>query len=146
MRSGTFLVLGLGCCFLPGCGQRHLPPGAQYAMAEALLRHELAAEHSHLGKNGGRCPCYVLVGEQDLPPERVAALANTGVSFLPGSASFLPGSAWMAGTGLRVHIGLPRHRWNGNFDVALTYDCGPHCEELASSLMRYDGSRWRVIQ
>jgi hypothetical protein len=108
-------------------------------MAEVLLRHELAAPRSHLGKNGGLCPCYVLVGEQDLPPERVAALADAGITFLPGSA-------WTAGRGVRVHIGLPRPRWNGNFDVALTYDCGPQCEEFDSSLMRYDGSRWRVIQ
>jgi hypothetical protein len=107
-------------------------------MAEALLRHELASPQSHLGAHGSRCPCFVLVGEQDLPPERLAALTATG-------ATFLPGSSWSARQGLRVHIGLPRHRWNGNFDVALAYDCGPTCQESGSALMRYDGSRWRVI-
>ena len=107
-------------------------------MAEVLLRHELASPHSHLGTRGSRCPCFVLVGEQDLPPQQVAALAATG-------ATFLPGSAWSAGQGVRVRIGLPRHRWNGNFDVALAFDCGPGCGESAAALMRYDGSRWRVI-
>jgi hypothetical protein len=124
---------------IAGCAQRHLPAGSQYAMAEALLRHELAAaQSSHLGPNGARCPCYVLVGERDLPPEHLIALAGTGVTFLPGSA-------WSAGKGLRVHIGLPRHLWNGNFDVALSIECGPRCEESASLLMRYDGSRWHVL-
>jgi hypothetical protein len=122
-----------------GCGQRHLPAGSQYAMAEVLLRHQLAARPSPMGAQGTRCPCYVLVGERDLPAQSAAALATTG-------ASFLPGSAWSAGKGLRIHVGLPRRRWNGNFDVALTYDCGPQCVQSASVLMRYDGSRWRVIE
>jgi hypothetical protein len=135
LRYGALVVL---FC-IAGCAQRHPPPGSQYAMAEILLRHELVAQHSHLGPNGTRCPCYVLVGGQDLPAEHIAALAGTG-------ALFLPGSTWSAGKGLRVRIGLPRHRWNGNFDVALAYDCGPQCEEFASSIMRYDGSRWRVIR
>ncbi len=101
-------------------------------MAEVLLRHQLPAL---------RCPCYVLVGDRDLPAERAAALTMaTGVTFLPSSA-------WSAAKdGLRVRIGLPRPRWNGNFDVAVAYDCGtPQCVQAANSLMRYDGSRWRVI-
>jgi hypothetical protein len=137
LRYAALLVL-VGSS-LAGCTQRHLPPGSQYAMAEVLLRRELTAPQSHLGSHGARCPCYVLVGDQDLPAERTAALAATGVTFLPGSA-------WSVGKGLRVHIGLPRHRWNGNFDIALSYDCGPQCEESASSLMRYDGAGWRVIE
>ena len=135
MRYAALAVLILAT----GCAQRHLPPGAQYAMAEVLLRHELAAAHSHLGPGGARCPCYVLVGDEDLPPQHLATLTDTGVTFLPGGA-------WNRDKGLRVRIGMPRHRWNGNFDVTLTYDCGPQCEESASALMRYDGSRWRVVR
>jgi hypothetical protein len=115
-----------------GCAQRHLPAGAELPMAEVLLRQRLHAL---------RCPCYVFVADRDLPAERAAALTmTTGVTFLPGSA-------WSLGKqGLRVRIGLPRPRWNGNFDVAVTYDCGPReCLQTANSLMRYDGSRWRVV-
>jgi len=128
----------LAASLVGGCAQRYLPPGSQFAMAEVLLRHELAAPQSALGTHAVRCPCYVLVGDRDLPPDRAAALTTTGVTFLPGSA-------WSTGRGLRVRIGLPQPRWNGNFDVALTYDCGPQCVRSANALMRYDGSRWRVI-
>lgn len=107
-------------------------------MAEVLLRHELAAPRSHLGTHGARCPCFVLVAEQDLPPQQLASLSSTG-------ATFLPGSSWSAGQGLRIRIGAPRHRWNGNFDVSLAYDCGAGCQQSVTALLRYDGSRWRVI-
>jgi hypothetical protein len=141
LRHGALVTLIFTVlAFMVGCARKHPPPGAQYAMAEVLLRHELETPSSHLGPGGARCPCYVLVGEQDLPPERAAALADTGVTFLPGSA-------WSAGKGLRIHIGLPRTRWNGNFDVAVGYDCdAERCGETASSIVRYDGSRWRVIR
>ncbi len=141
MRHGAAVALiSTVLAFMAGCARQHPPPGSQYAMAEVLLRHELAAPRSHLGPRGARCPCYVVVGAQDLPRERAAALADTGVTFLPGSA-------WTAGKGLRVHIGLPRTRWNGNFDVAVGYDCDAQaCRETASSIVRYDGSRWRVIR
>jgi hypothetical protein len=109
-------------------------------MAEVLLRHELAAKGSHLGAAGSRCPCYVLVGDRDLPPERALALADTGTTFLPGTR-------WMQGKGVRIRIGLPRTRWNGNFDVEVAYDCQEaQCSGSARWVMRYDGSRWRVIQ
>lgn len=131
----TFTLVSLATA----CSRRHPPPGSQYAMAEVLLRHELASPASHLGAHGSRCPCYVRVGAEDLPADYAAALANTGVTFLPESA-------WSAGKGLRVHIGLPRTRWNGNFDVAVGYECDVHrCEQSAGRLLRYDGSRWRVI-
>jgi hypothetical protein len=82
----------------------------------------------------------VLVGTQDFPRQHAAALADTGVTFLPASA-------WSADRGLRVHIGLPRTRWNGNFDVAVGYDCdAERCAQTVSSIVRYDGSRWRVIR
>lgn len=131
----TFTLVALAAA----CSRRHPPPGSQYVMAEVLLRHELAAPASHLGAHGSRCPCYVRVGDQDMPAEHAAALANTGVTFLPESA-------WSSGKGLRVHIGLPRTRWNGNFDVAVGYGCdAQRCEQSATTLLRYDGSRWRVI-
>jgi len=141
LRHGALVALIFTAFGLvAGCSRQHPPPGSQYAMAEVLLRHELAAPSSHLGPRGARCPCYVLVGAQDLPRERAAALADTGVTFLPESD-------WSAGKGLRVHIGLPRTRWNGNFDVAVGYDCdGERCGQTASSIVRYDGSRWRVIR
>jgi hypothetical protein len=133
------LILTLLACMV-GCTRQHPPSGSEYAMAEVLLRHELAAPSSRLGPRGARCPCYVRVGTQDFPRDRAADLADTGVTFLPESA-------WSAGKGLRVHIGLPRTRWNGNFDVAVGYDCDAQaCAQTAGSIVRYDGSRWRVIQ
>jgi hypothetical protein len=135
LRCGALAVL----ISIVGCGQRHLPPGSEYPMAEILLRHELASPRSHLGARGSRCPCFVRVGEQDLPPKQLAALTATG-------ATFLPGSAWRTGQGLRIRIGQPRHRWNGNFDVSLAYDCGAACVESGAALLRYDGARWRVIE
>jgi hypothetical protein len=141
LRHGALLALILTVLgFTVGCTRKHPPPGSQYAMAEVLLRHEVATPRSQLGPKGARCPCYVLVGAEDLPTARAAALADTGVTFLPASA-------WSVGKGLRVHIGLPRTRWNGNFDVAVGYDCdAERCAETASSIVRYDGSRWRVIR
>lgn len=140
MRNRALVILTLTVVGLvAACSRHHPPPGSQYAMAEVLLRHELAAPGSHLGTQGSRCPCYIRVGAQALPADHAAALADTGVTFLPESA-------WSAGKGLRVHIGLPRTRWNGNFDVAVGYDCdADRCEQSASTLMRYDGSRWRVL-
>jgi hypothetical protein len=109
-------------------------------MAEVLLRRELAATDSHLGASGARCPCYVRVGDHDLPPERASELRDTGVAFRPGSG-------WVEGRGLSVRIGLPRTRWNGNFDVDVGFDCkAARCKQSARWVMRYDGSRWRVIQ
>jgi len=142
LRPGALvglIIAVLGC--VAGCARKHPPPGSQYAMAEVLLRHELAAPRSHLGPGGARCPCYVLVGAKDFPRERAAALADTGVTFLPESA-------WSAARkGLRVHIGTARTRWNGNFDVVVGYDCDAQaCRETENAIVRYDGSRWRVIR
>ncbi len=137
MRLPALIVLAAS--LVAGCSQRHLPPGGQFAMAEVLLRHQLTAQPSPLGTRASRCPCYVLVGDQDLPAESAAALTSTGVTFLPGSA-------WSAGKGLLVRVGLPQPRWNGNFDVALGYDCEPQCAHSTNALMRYDGSRWRVLE
>ncbi len=121
-----------------GCGANHIPPGSQFAMAEVLIRHELASPRSYLQSHTDRCPCFVLVGEQDLPAEQLAALSRTG-------SAFLPGSSWVAGQGTRIRVGLPQSRWNGNFDVVHSYDCGRGCGGSGRALLRYDGARWRVI-
>ncbi len=128
-----------GLVFLAGCAQRHLPAGSEHAMADVLIHHELAAPRSFLAEHRSRCPCYVFVGDMDLSPAHLAALSDTGVTFLPGSAR-------VAGNGLGIRIGLPRHRWNGNFDVTQSYDCGPTCAGSGIAILRYDGSRWRVLR
>ena len=107
-------------------------------MAVALIRQQLSSAHSYLRTHGAACPCYVLVGEKDLAREQLAVLSATGLVFLPGGA-------WVEGHGVRLRIALPRSRWNGNFDVAYEFDCVPGCAASGTAVMRYDGSRWRVL-
>ncbi len=138
MKNIAFCAAVLSSTLLPGCGQRHLPAGSENGMAAALIRHELAAAPSHIGAHVSPCPCYVLVGGRDLAREQLAALSREGPSFVAGSA-------WAEGRGVRIRVGLPQHRWNGNFDVAYAMDCTPACAASGTAVMRYDGSRWRVL-
>jgi hypothetical protein len=136
LRSSVLILFILA---LSGCARSHVPAGSEYAMAAVLLRYELSMPLSYLGANRNRCPCFVSVADNDPPQAWLAALATTGVRFLPAST-------WHPGDGIRIRIGPPRSRWNGNFDVALSYDCGLNCAKASAALLRYNGRNWRVIE
>jgi hypothetical protein len=130
--AATLVIVG-------GCTQPPLPAGSENAIAEELILHELGSSGSYLAANRRLCPCFVRVGNRDLPPSELSKLSGTGILFLPGSK-------WVVGKGMEITIGLPDRRWNGDLTVTHSYYCSPLCASSATATLRYDGVKWRVLR
>jgi hypothetical protein len=79
----------------------------------------------------------------DLSPEGIAELRKDHIDAFPGSA-------WSQGStngsmAMRVSVGLPLRRRDGNYDVPYSYYCGPLCAGWYTVVMSHDQSGWHVV-
>ncbi len=141
----TFVLIGLCASTYAATNDKERSVRDRFEMAEALIRHELSDAKSYMYGNR-KFPFYVSVAGLDIPPEVIANLADTGVSFFPGSA-------WTAPTDSKVrmdrimsmNIGILRPRPDGNYDVSFGFYCGSLCGSGNTAVMSHDASGWHVI-
>ena len=125
-----FLALLTSCSF-PG-----LRTG-DTSFVDALIRHELSSTSSYMGANRSQS-YYVSVEGRDLSTIEIRRLSGAGVALLPGSA-------WRLGKGMKMTIGAPAQRPDGDFDVAHSYYCGERCAADVTSIMKRSGPNWSVV-
>ena len=114
----------------------------QSAVAEALIRHELASPESYLAQNlGYQPPFYLYLVEHDQPVDPPADLLRR---LSTARAAFLPGSGWTEGHGTRIGILAPSPLGFSLYRVRHSYYCGPLCASQNIAVMFYDGRRWHV--
>ena len=135
MRS-KLLLLVVSLLFA-ACADTSIRPSANYEMAAALIRHELSSSDSYMGANK-EFPFFVSVEGDDLPSDFIARLSDTGMAFFAGST-------WAEGKGMKMQIGAPKQRSDGNYDVSHSYYCGVLCASSNTAIMRHDQSGWHVL-
>lgn len=123
------------------------PPDLQGLMV-ALVRYQATAKDGYLHDN--RMPLYVSLSwpdrsrDLDLSPDAIRALADTGLQLHPGSA-------WPSAnpppdmTMMRMGVGLPMHRQDGDYDVQYGFGCGSLCGSSHTAVLRHDGNGWHVL-
>ena len=121
------------------------PPDLQGVMI-ALVRYQVAAKDGYL--HGNRMPLYVSVGwpdgarQLDISPDAIHRLADTGQRLFPGSA--WPSTAPPEGTLMRMGVGLPTRRPDGDYDVQYGFGCGSLCGSSHSAVLRHGADGWHV--
>jgi len=125
----------------------HPPPDLQGVMV-ALVRYQATAKDGYVHAN--RMPLYVSMSwpagdrQLDLSAEAIRRLADTGLKLFPGSA-------WPAGnappplTMMRMSVGLPMRRQDGDYDVQYGFYCGDLCASWHTAVLRHDAGGWHVL-
>lgn len=123
------------------------PPDLQGVM-KAVVRQQADVD-AHLASS--RMPLYVSIrapagnGMVDLSPESIQALERTGFLLLPGSAWQPPSDDTRVGTVMRLSMGTPIKRPDGDYDVTFGYWCGKACSSQYDAVLRHDASGWHVL-
>jgi hypothetical protein len=112
------------------------------AAAQALLRwqvseHKIAASATHY---------YVSVDQHDLPPEIAAALKDTGIDFLPGSAYKAAAPMPHVSHDWIISIGKAKRQPNGDYQIDWGYYCGTLCASGNTAILHRDASGWHVAE
>jgi hypothetical protein len=127
---------------------RHPAPDLQGVMV-ALVRYQMTAKDGYLREN--RMPLYVSMGwpdggrQLDLSTDAIRSLADTGLQLFPGSA-WPTGKAPPDLTMMRMGVGLPMHRPDGDYDVEYGFWCGSLCASSHTAVLRHDARGWRVLK
>lgn len=126
---------------------RHPAPDLQGVMV-ALVRYQATAKDGYV--RASRMPLYVSMGwpdgsrQLDLSPDAIRRLADT-------SLQLFPGSAWPSGkappdlTMMRMGVGLPMRRQDGDYDVQYGFWCGTLCASSHTAVLRHDAKGWHVL-
>jgi len=123
-------------------------PSDLQGMMKAVLRQQAEVD-AHLATS--RMPLYVSIrapaGDSmiDLSPESILALEQTGFLLLPGSAWQPPSADTRVGTAMRLSMGAPVMRPDGDYDAAFEYWCGTACSSRYDAVLRHDTSGWQVL-
>jgi hypothetical protein len=117
-----------------------------FAMAEALIRHDLTIQHTYLSENAKDFRFFASVQGIDFPDVLIGRLRDTGLAFLPGSTWKAPGSGTTVGNDMRMTIGEPTRRSVGTFEVIYSFYCGTRCASGNTAIMRRDASGWHVVE
>ena len=126
------LLMAAGCSTAPTAADSNLQ-----AMAAALLQNQLSSQTTYLRQNSKQ-KLFVSVGAEDLSAATIAKLSDQGVTMLPGSA-------WHEGSGMRMGIGPPAPRPDGDYDVTYSYYCGVRCTSVHQAVMSKGEHGWSVI-
>ena len=128
---------------------RHPAPDLQGVMM-ALVRYQATSKDGYLHAN--RMPLYVSVSwpegsrEVDLSSDAIHKLADSGLKLFPGSAWPTPKDGRMpAATSMRMSVGLPMSRPDGNYDVQYGFYCGDLCASWHTAVLHHDASGWHVV-
>jgi hypothetical protein len=114
----------------------------------ALVRYQATAKDGYVRQN--RMPLYVSLGwpdgnrQLDLSPDAIRSLADTGLQLFPGSA-WPTGKAPPDLTMMRMGVGLPLRRPDGDYDVQYGFGCGSLCGSSHSAVLRHDAQGWHVL-
>lgn len=123
------------------------PPDLQGVMV-AVIRHQLDAG-GYLA--GNRMPLYVSLhlpgGDRpvDLSAESIRSLGDTGLQLRAGSDWKAPESGAQVHTAMRMGVGTPTRRADGDYDITFGFWCGPLCASSHAAVLRYGSSGWHVI-
>ena len=159
------LVLPAGTCFARGSAAaelkqarderaameeavQHPPPDLQGVMM-ALIRYQAQAKDGYLHAN--RMPLYVSLGwpdgsrQLDLSREAIGQLADLGLKIFPASA--LPASHEIIpeASRMRMGVGLPMHRKDGDYEVRYGFSCGSLCASSHTAVLHRDAKGWHVV-
>lgn len=127
---------------------RHLPPELQGVMI-ALLRYQVTAKDGYLRAN--RMPVYVSMSwpdgsrQVDLSGDAIRGLADTGLALFPGSAWEAPRSQEPTGVTMRMGVGLPMRRADGDYNVQYGFYCGTLCASSHTAVLHHDAAGWHVV-
>lgn len=125
----------------------HPAPDLQGVMV-ALVRYQATAKDGYVRAN--RMPLYVSMGwdhgahQLDLSPDAIRRLADTGLRLFPGSA-WPSGKAPPDLTMMRMGVGLPMRRQDGDYDVQYGFGCGSLCGSSHTAVLRHDADGWHVV-
>jgi hypothetical protein len=130
-------ILSLLLVMIAACSTMRAPTdeGLQ-EVAIVLIKNQLASQ-SYMRANRTMA-YYVTIGETDLSAGSIDRLSGHGVVFLPGSA-------WSEGKGMKMDIGAPVLRPDGDFDVIHGYACGMRCSSVHKAVMRHSRNGWTVV-
>ena len=126
---------------------RRPAPDLQGVMV-ALVRYQATAKDGYVRQN--RMPLYVSMDwpegdrQLDLSPVAIHRLADTGLQLFPGSA-WPTGKAPADLTMMRMGVGLPMRRPDGDYDVRYGFGCGSLCGSSHSAVLRHDAGGWHVL-
>jgi hypothetical protein len=133
-----FILAMLLSLFMIGCA--HAPSTVDSdldEMAVALVQSQLTSGTSYMHQNG-RLAFFISIGGQDISAAAATRLTAPGTTILPSSA-------WIEGKGMRMDIGLPELRPDGDFDVGYAFYCGIRCASTHQAVMRHDEHGWSFI-
>jgi hypothetical protein len=125
----------------------HPAPDLQGVMV-ALVRYQATAKDGYVHAN--RMPLYVSMSwpdgkrQLDLSPGAIQSLADTGLRLLPGSV-WPSGKAPPTLTMMRMSVGLPMRRQDGDYNVQYGFWCGGLCASWHSAVLRHDAGGWHVL-
>lgn len=126
---------------------RHPAPDLQGVMV-ALVRYQATAKDGYVHDN--RMPLYVSMSwpdgtrQLDLSADAIRRLAGTGLRLFPGSA-WPSGKPPPAPTMMRMTVGLPMRRQDGDYDVQYGFWCGDLCASWHAAVLRHDAAGWHVL-
>lgn len=124
------------------------PPPDMQGVMKAVLRSQLASD-GYLASN--RMPVYVSIGSPrgdraiDLSPESIRDLGEIGGQLMPGSAWQPPPEGMRVGATMRMGLGVPTRRGDGDYDLQFGFYCGSVCGSQHEAVLRHDASGWRVL-
>lgn len=124
----------------------HPAPDLQ-GMMVALVRYQATAKDGYVRAN--RMPLYVSMSwpdsglQRDLSADAIRQLVDTGLRLFPGSA-------WPSGKApmqqrMRMNVGLPMRRPDGDYDVQYGFWCGDLCASWHTAVLRHDARGWHVL-
>lgn len=123
------------------------PPDLQGVMI-AVIRHQLDSG-GYLASN--RMPTYVSLDAPDgdsaidLSPDSIRSLGETGLQLLPGSAWKAPHGGAQGHAAMRMGVGTPTRRADGDYDITFGFWCGLLCASSHTAVLRHGTSGWQVI-
>ena len=123
------------------------PPDLQGVM-KAVLRNQLASG-GYLASN--RMPVYVSISSPKgdsaigLSPESIKDLGEIRAPLMPGSAWQPPAEGTRVGTTMRMGLGIPTRRPDGDYDLTFGFYCGGTCGSHHAAVLCHDAAGWRVL-
>lgn len=127
---------------------QHPPPDLQGVMM-ALIRYQAQAKDGYLRAN--RMPLYVSLGwpdgsrQLDLSREAIGQLADLGLKIFPASAQPASHEIIPEASRMRMGVGLPMHRKDGDYEVKYGFSCGSLCASSHTTVLRHDAKGWHVV-
>ncbi|MEP7184372.1 MAG: hypothetical protein ABI767_00930 [Rhodanobacter sp.] len=127
---------------------QHPAPDLQGVMV-ALVRYQANAKDGYLRAN--RMPLYVSLywpdGSRslDLSGQAIRQLADTGLKLFPGSASPASQKDVLTEPTMKMSVGLPMRRQNGDYEVQYGFYCGSLCASWHTAVLHRDEDGWHVL-